>query len=237
MATHHDTVRARKTAAAAATQRFLPIAEIRSDTVLLKNGGLRAVLEVEAVNFNLKSETEQQGIVAGYGSFVNTLTFPVQIVMRSTRTNIDEYLQGLTDLAEKNTNPLMQNQTLSYVAFIRRLLDIADIMQKRFYVVIPVDRSARKKTLFEQFFEWIHPDDSSGKALMRSRDFQSGLKELTERVDLVQAGLGSIGLHARRLPTRDLLQLYYSIYNPKTSDHAKIPKEGLEKLELEKMTL
>lgn len=232
-----NTVRNRKARTAASTQRFLPIAEIRADTVLLKNGGLRAVLQVEALNFNLKSETEQQGIVAGYGAFVNTITFPIQIVIRSTKTNIDEYLKQLTDLAEKNTNQLMKDQTLGYVAFMSRLLDIADIMQKKFFVVIPVDRSLRKKGLLEQFFDWIHPDDNAGKALARNREFQSGVKELSERVDLVQAGLRNIGLHTRRLETRDLIELYYQIYNPKTSSHEKIPKEGVEEFNLEKTTL
>lgn len=232
-----NTVRNRKTGPSASTQRFLPIAEIRSDTVLLKNGGLRAVLQVEALNFNLKSETEQQGIVAGYGAFVNTLTFPVQIVIRSTKTNVDEYLKHLTELAEKNTNQLLKDQTLGYVAFMNRLLDIADIMQKKFYVVVPVDRSLRKKGLLEQFFDWIHPDDNAGKALARNREFQSGLKELNERIDLVQAGLGNIGLHTRRLSTRDLIELYYQIYNPKTAPHQKIPKDSVDDFKLEKTTL
>jgi len=74
-----DTVRQRKGNPKAAAQRFLPIAEIRNDTVILKNGGLRAILSVEALNFNLKSETEQQGIIAGYQAFINTLTFPLQV--------------------------------------------------------------------------------------------------------------------------------------------------------------
>src|SRR3982750_1336891 len=85
--TPKTTVRQRKQGNKGATQRYLPIAEIRNDTVLLKNGGLRAVIEVEALNFNLKSETEQQGIVAGYESFVNTLNFPLQIVIRSSKMN------------------------------------------------------------------------------------------------------------------------------------------------------
>src|SRR3990167_6618775 len=73
-----STVRDRKKNILASTQRFVPIGEIRNDTVLLKNGGVRGVLQVEALNFNLKSETEQQGIISGYESFVNTLYFPVQ---------------------------------------------------------------------------------------------------------------------------------------------------------------
>ena len=95
-----STVRSRRKTSLTSTQRFLPIAEIRNDTVLLKNGGLRAILEVEALNFNLKSETEQQGIIAGYGNFVNTIGFPVQIFIRSSKTNIDDYLADLLKVAD-----------------------------------------------------------------------------------------------------------------------------------------
>ena len=230
-----NTVRIRQGSRNQATQRYLAIAEIHNDTVVLKNGGMRAILQVEALNFNLKSETEQQGIIAGYGNFVNTLTFPIQIFIRSARTNIDDYLAQLQAISDTHTNELLKQQTLSYVGFMQRLLEVADIMQKRFYVVIPVDRNIRKKTLIEQFFDWINPDDTAAKSAYRSREFARGLKDLNERVDLVEAGLNAIGLRSKRMGTRDLLDLYYQIYNPKTSQHQKIPQD-LEQLKLEKTT-
>lgn len=231
-----STVHGRLISQKASTQRFVPIGEIRNDTVLLKNGGVRAVLEVEALNFNLKSETEQAGIIAGYGAFVNTINFPLQIVIRSTRTNIDDYLKEVRTIGAKHETELLRNQTMAYAAFMERLIEVADIMQKRFYVVIPVDRSARKKTMLEQFFDWIHPDDSSGKATQRNREFSSGARELKERVELVETGLNNIGLHARRLSTRELIELYYQIYNPKTSQEQRIPA-SLEDLNEEKNVL
>ncbi len=231
-----STVRKRDKNFRASTQRFLPIAEIRSDTVLLKNGGYRAVLEVEALNFNLKSETEQQGIIAGYGAFMNTLGFPLQIVVRSTKTNIDTYLEQMRAIGEKHENELLKQQTLSYVSFMQRLIEVAEIMQKHFYVVVSLDKSLRKKTLVEQFFDWIHPEDSMTKASARNREFAQGARELKERVELVQTGLNSIGLHANRMTTRGLIDLYYQIYNPKTSQHQKIPTE-MEQLKTEKGVL
>jgi hypothetical protein len=231
--TPKSSVRNRKIPHTQATQRFLPIAEIRNDTVILKNGGIRAIIQIEALNFNLKSETEQAGIIAGYGQFVNTLTFPVQVFIRSMKTNIDEYLAGLRTVAAAHSNQLLKDQTLSYIGFMQKLLDVADIMQKKFYMVIPVDRSVRKKTLIEKFFDWISPDDTLAKSAYRSRELSRGLKDLNERVDLVAAGLGTVGLRAKRLSTRDLLELYYQIYNPKTSQHEKIPGD-MDELKLEK---
>jgi len=214
------------------TQRYIPVAEVRNDTIVLKNGGMRAVLAIEALNFNLKSETEQQGIIAGYGSFVNTLTFPIQIVIRSMKTNIDEYLKDVKAIGEKHENQLLKDQTLSYVAFMQKLIEMADIMQKRFYVIIPVDHAERKKTIFEQFFDWLHPDDSAAKASVRSHEFSTSSGKLSERIDLVASGLTNIGLHAKRLNTRDLIALLYETYNPKTSQTEKLPLDiGEMKLE------
>ena len=127
-----DTVRKKKKAFSLSTQRYLPIAEIREDTVLLKNGGLRSFLKVNSINFNLKSEIEQQGIIAGYQSFVNTLIFPIQILIRSTKLNIDPYIQSMKNRAGNQSSPLLKEQTLDYADFMEKLVDIADIMQKNY---------------------------------------------------------------------------------------------------------
>lgn len=231
-----SSVAARKRQSMATTQRFLPVAEIRGNAIMLKNGGMRAVLEVEALNFNLKSETEQQGIIAGYGSFVNSLNFPIQISIRSTKTNIDEYLAKVKESGSKQKSELLRQQTDSYVAFMQKLIEVADIMEKRFYVVIPLDHSVRKKTLIEQFLDWMHLDDSLGKAAARNREFPALQKQLSERVELVLSGLTNIGLRARRLETRELIELLYKVYNPKTSQLEKIP-DDIGALKTEKTTL
>jgi hypothetical protein len=231
-----STVQARKRQSLATTQRFLPVAEIRGNAILLKNGGLRAVLEVEALNFNLKSETEQQGIIAGYGSFVNSLNFPIQISIRSTRTNIDEYLGKVKESGQKQKSQLLRDQTDSYVRFMQKLIEVADIMEKRFYVVIPLDHSARKKTMIENFLDWMHLDDSVGKAMTRNREFPALQKQLNERCELVLSGLQNIGLHAKRMNTKECIELLYKVYNPKTSQTEKIP-DDISTLHTEKTTL
>lgn len=231
-----STVQARKRKSLANTQRFLPVAEIRGNAIMLKNGGLRAVLEVEALNFNLKSETEQQGIVSGYGSFVNSLNFPIQISIRSTRTNIDEYLSKVRESGKQQKSELLRNQTESYVNFMQKLIEVADIMEKRFYVVVPLDHSTRKKTMIENFLDWMHLDDSVGKALTRNREFPALQKQLNERCELVLSGLQNIGLHAKRLDTKECIELLYKVYNPKTSQVEKIP-DDIGALKTEKTTL
>ncbi|TSC58324.1 MAG: hypothetical protein Greene041662_769 [Candidatus Peregrinibacteria bacterium Greene0416_62] len=225
-----STVRNGKKDAHASTQRFMPIAEIRNDTVLLKNGGLRAVLQIEPLNFNLKSELEQQGIIAGYEAFVNTLTFPIQIVLRSTNVNIDPYMEQTRAQAEKQKNPLLKAQTEAYAAFIEKIVDVADIMQKRFFVIIPLDdvpgQAAKRPGLLNQFLSWISVDDTGSKAGTRYRHFPEKSIQLKDRVQQVQAGLHNLGLNSRRLPTQDLIELYYQVYNPKASQEQKL--KGME---------
>lgn len=217
-----STVRKKKKGFAVSTQRYLPIAEIKEDTVVLKNGGLRAVLKVNSLNFNLKSEIEQQGIIAGYQAFVNTIIFPIQILIRSTRLNIDPYIQSLKVKADTQTSPLMKDQTIDYADFMEKLVDIADIMQKNFYIVVPVDAPSKtKRGLIQRFLEWINVDDTRSKALQRSREFRAYAKILRDRITLIQSGLENVGITMRRLKTDELVQLYYSIYNPITSQKQK----------------
>jgi hypothetical protein len=222
-----DTTRKRKKSTMQNTQRYIPFAEIRNNTVVLKNGGLRAVLLVEPLNFNLKSETEQQGIIAGYEQFINTLYFPLQIVMRSNKVNIDPYLELIRKNAEKHEgNLLMKEQTLAYADFVQKVVDIADIMQKRFYVIIPLDDQPQKKSTIAMFLGWMNLDDSLGKALTRNRRFEGQLSRLKERMDLVETGLRNIGLVPKQLTTVELIQLFYKIYNPHLSQTQKLPKDG-----------
>ena len=228
-------VRKRKRLTKSSIQQYIPIAEIRNDTVLLKKGGLRAVLEVEAMNFNLKSETEQMGIISGYQSFMNSLTFPIQITMRSSKMNIDPYIMQLRGLADAQQNPLLKKQTQSYADFVEKIVDVADIMQKRFYVVIPLDDTAPKRSPFSLFFSWMGMGDNSGKALQRHKSFQGKHNKLRERVNLIQTGLHNVGLMTKRLKTHELIELYYQIYNPGTSQEQKIT--NVKDLNVEKMVL
>lgn len=207
-----------------ATQRFVPISEIRNDTVLLKKGGLRAVLEVGTLNFNLKSETEQQGIISGYESFINTLTFPLQIVIRSTKVNIDPYIEQIRQKAIIQENDLLREQTESYAIFVEKIVEVADIMQKRFLVVVPLDDTEEKKSPLSQFFSWIGIDDSKSKITYHRKYFNEKSVKLKDRVNLVDSGLRNIGLSTRRLTTMELIEMYYEIYNPTTSQEQKLPK-------------
>jgi len=113
------------------------------------------VLKVHAVNFNLKSEEEQDSIIIGYQRFLNSLRFPIQIIVRSLKVDIEGYLMRLKNLALKQKNPLLQEQTYRYVDFLTNLIDMAQIMKKDFYIVVPYDTDedrTRESSVFSGLF-------------------------------------------------------------------------------------
>ena len=215
-----------------ATQRFLPIAEIHDNTVVLKNGGLRAVLQTSSVNFNLKSEEEQNSLIYGYQSFLNSLEFPIQILVRSKKLDIDNYLTNLKELQEKQDSELMRQQTAEYHEYIERLVEYADIMEKKFYVIVPVDAPTGTKISFiDNFLSHIFPDDSVSKFRARHKNFKELRRKLTQRVNQIEQSLLSMNIRSKELNTKELIELFYQSYNPITSRLEKVTE--LEKMNVE----
>jgi hypothetical protein len=211
------------------TQQHLAIAEIKQDTVILKDGTLRAVLLVSSINFALKSEDEQQAIIQGYIGFLNSLDFEVQIVMQSRRLDITKYLDQLDNMAKKQTNELLKVQTQEYKQFIGELVTLSDIMEKTFYVVVPYSPlSTARKNWFSRAEEVIMPNRVIKLA---EQKFIKYRKELDYRINTVVGGLSSIGLQITQLTTEELIKLYYQLYNPTRGSARSLP--ALNKLQIE----
>lgn len=223
MPEYEDSVKKKKPGPALSTQMYMRIAEIHDDTVVLKNGGLRIVLKATALNFNLKSEQEQNALIAGYQSFLNTLDFPVQIVVRSKKMDIDQYIEKLRGLGENQANPLLKKQTFEYADFIQKLVEYADIMAKEFYVVIPFNPyRAEKMNFFEKFMSRLRPRDSYAEVKKRHGEFEQLKKDLNQRINVVKTGLENCGVKSEQLTTQELIELFYNIYNPQVARNEKV---------------
>jgi hypothetical protein len=204
------------------TQTYLRISEIRENTVVLKNGGLRSILRVSSINFNLKSEEEQNAIIYSYQGFLNTLDEPIQIVVRSKKLDIDKYLDDLKQKGNKQTNALLQKQTFEYVEYIQKLVEYADIMSKEFYVVVPQDPyGVRNQNFLEKFFGYINSKESYSQIKQRRDEFEELKKKLGQRVNSVKIGLENCGLKVEELTTKELIQLFYEINNPVAARYQK----------------
>lgn len=206
--------------AGVATKVRLDIAEIREDSVILKDGTLRAVLLVSSINFALKSEDEQNAIIAAYVSFLNALEFPLQIVIQSRKLNIDAYLEKLKQAEKEQTNELLKIQIADYREYVKELVEMGDIMSKRFYVTVPYDPlSDKRKGFWSRFSEVLRP----GAALRLGGEvFKRRRRDLFARIQHVQMLLSSMGLTSVILDTQSLIELYYNIYNPEIAETEKM---------------
>lgn len=206
-----------------ATQVHLKFGEIRDNVLVLKNGGVRAILKANSINFNLKSEEEQNAITFSYQGFLNSLEFPVQIVVRSKKLDIDNYIEKIKDIGEKQENKLLKDQTLEYADFVKKLVEYTDIMQKEFYVVIPYNPiRARSVPFFQQFLQRMRPKDSYAEIKKRHKEFENLKKQLTQRINIVESGLANCGIKTDPLTTEQIIELLYTTYNPQISRTEKV---------------
>jgi hypothetical protein len=211
------------------TQRFLQIAEIKQDTLILKDGSLRAVILVSSVNFALKSEDEQKALVYGYVSMLNTLEYPVQILIQSRKMNIDSYLKDLEEKAKIQTNELLKVHTEDYINFIKEIVVLGNIMAKRFYITVPYNVGGEARP---GFFKRTVAVFSPAKVIsLKEATFLRYKEKLQKRVDNVIAGLENLNLPAVRLDTQALIELFYASYNLELVDRQKLG--SLEELQVE----
>jgi len=204
------------------TQSFLDIYEIRDNTAVMKDGTLRSVLLVSSINFSLKSEEEQNAIIQAYVQFLNSLDHPMQIVIQSRKLDIDRYLDHLKDLEKQQSNELLKAQMADYRNYINELLEMAEIMTKRFYIAVPYDAKAdnkKQKGFGSSLSAVFRP--AAAVALSR-RKFEEDRIELFKRVDLIAEGMQAMGIKAVPLDTQSLIELYYNSYNIEIAKQEKM---------------
>jgi len=212
------------------TQQYLNIAEIKDDTVVMKDGTLRAVLLVSSINFALKSEDEQNAVIDSYVRFLNNLSFTLQIVIQSRELDINNYLEYLKNKEKEQMNKLLKVQTADYIEYIKELTSLGKIMNKRFYVIVPYDPlSDKHKSFFNLLSEALKP---ATVIKLKDKTFKSYQEMLDRRIDSVVGGLESLGVAVARLDTQSLIELYYKTYNPETSQNQELV--DIDKIRVEK---
>jgi hypothetical protein len=197
------------------TKEFVTIADIRDTLVILKNGSLRSVIEVNAVNFDLKSEDEQNAIIQGFQNFLNFIDFPLQISVSSRKLEVQPYLDSLEDLDKKTTNELLKIQIGEYQKFIKGLTELANIMLKKFYVVVPfypVENKSSQGSIFSTLKSVFNP--TGYIASLNEADIQNYKSQIDQRISVILGALTTLGVSGKILTQDELKNLYYSYYNP-----------------------
>lgn len=210
------------------SQEIVPIQEIREGIVILKDGSLRMILMCSALNFALKSRDEQEAIVAGYQSFLNSLDFSLQIFVSSRRLNIEPYLDTLREAEKKQFNDLLKIQIKEYIDFVKSFVEMEKIVSKTFYVVVPYTPpflEIKSGGIMSGVFgalKFLKPGEKSVKRIEEQK-FEEYRGQLWQRVETAISGLNRVGVRTAPLNTEEAIELFYGLYNPGELEKGKPP--------------
>lgn len=218
--------------AAKSTQSFVRIDQIRDDVILLKGGGMRAVLQCSSINLALKEQSEQDAIIYGFQDFLNSLDFSVQIVISSRFLNIDDYIAMLQQAEKQQKNDLLSIQTIEYINFIKDFVETTNIITTDFYIVIPFELSeALGKRGVAGGPGGILSMFGFGKkpAGMERAQFLRFKNQLRQRIEFVKTGLHRFGVVTKLITTEELIMLFWNLYNPQNLQKRTLVKSIFEK--------
>ncbi|MFA5870520.1 MAG: hypothetical protein WC842_01355 [Candidatus Paceibacterota bacterium] len=206
--------------ASSPTQKFVEVKEIKDGIVYLKNGGIRRILIVGGINFDLKSDAEQNLILSSFQNFLNTVDYPVQLFIHSRKVNVDAYLEKMRERRGKEENELLKIQIDEYITFIKTLVEQNSIISKTFFVIVPYEGVINSSSfgIISSLFGSQKSKNAEEKATLQSK-----LEQLEHRVIEVRDGLEQIGLRVSELDDGELTELFYNLYNPQL-----IEKKGLQ---------
>lgn len=196
----------RKSNSTASSRRQINIKGVQDDVLLLPGNEYRAVLKTSSVNIELKSEAEQDALIETYQSFLNSLGCPLQLLIRIRELDMDEYVASMSDKLAGETNEVYRAQIQNYVEFVSSLVKDNKILNRTFYVVVPY--SAKN-----------------------GKDFEMVKEQLNLRCDIVTKGLSRMSMQSRRLSGLEMLDLFYSFYNPERAKLQPITGHALQQLQ------
>jgi len=198
------------------SEQFVNIHEIRGPIVILKDGSLRVIVEAMSVNFDLKSADEKTSMIVGFQNFLNSVDFPMQIVIDSRKLDISNYIASVELVAQGLRNELLKVHANEYMRFVSGLTDLANVVSKKFYLVIPyyateigVQKVGIKDKIKNVFTTTNVMKDISNEKL------QKYILQLDQRVALVRNGVEQMGVKTKIIEQDALATLYYNYYNPR----------------------
>lgn len=203
---------------AASTQEHLDIHEVKNNLVVLKSGTVCGVLQTTAVNFDLLSEIEQDATIAAFSMLLNSITFPIQVVLRSKRLDITKYVEKIHKVEQRLEDPLLRMQAESYRKFVQDIIKNNEVLDKKFYVVIPSGGMSEREPGSSPFDFFVKLFGARQKRTIVNVDevLKDAEVKLYPKIDHVIKEFNRIGVRAKQLTTQELVELYFDIYNPST---------------------
>lgn len=210
------------------TQNTLQIAEVRDGVVIMNDGSFRSVVMVKSINFDLMSPEEREAVEFSYQGFLNSLYFEIQIFIRSQRVDLRPYIEKLDKIRSEHDNMLLAMLMDDYIGFVSDLSGQTNIMDKRFYVVIPYYAAGvnvqKALSQSKNFFSGLAGifNNKEQHVTINEADLTKAKDELRNRVQSVLAGLQQSGVQGLPLDTQELIELYYDSYNPDTATRQQL---------------
>ncbi|HLL60563.1 MAG TPA: hypothetical protein VK338_02505 [Candidatus Nitrosocosmicus sp.] len=196
------------------TQEFVAIEQIKDDIVLMKDNSCCIVVHVGTTNFGLLSQEEQNSMVYSYGSLLNSLSFPVQVLILSKRMDISSYLDYLEAKIKTQLDLITKANLEKYMEFIKNVIKNNVVLEKKFYFVIPFSPLELGVT------------GTAGKHLNKEYIMVRAKASLYPKKDHLLRLLKKIGLGGRELYEQELTELFYNLYNPSASGRKLAPMES-----------
>ena len=193
----------------ATTQEFLDIEDVVEDLVILQNGSVALIVETTAVNFGLLSEEEQDSLIYAYASFLNSLSFPLQILILSKRMDISSYIELINTEEGRAVNQVLKERLKRYREFILSIVKENRVLEKRFYLCLPF-------SAIELGVKGAFGTPGRNKQLPFSKDYiiSRAKTSLYPKRDHLLRQIARIGLKGKQLTTQELVEIFYNVYNP-----------------------
>lgn len=199
------------------TQHFIDIEDIKDDLVILRDGSSALIIETSAVNFGLLSEKEQDALIYAFSAFLNSLSFPIQMLIMSRKMDVSSYLELINQQLKKQQSPQLKAQIEKYYQFIANIVQENEVLEKRFFIVIPF--SALELGVKGGLFL-----GKKGRKLPYPLEYivKRAQTALFPKRDHIIRQLSRLGLRGGQLSTQQLIELFYNIYNPVVGEQEKI---------------
>lgn len=197
-----------------ATQEFVPVKEVRDGITILKNGELRAVILCSSMNFSLKSGDEKNAILLQFQDFLNSLDFPIEVLIQSRKLDIRPYIALLEAQEPKQDNNLMKIQIREYIGFVKSFTESANIMTKHFFIVVPYSPAIIAGASAKGVLSSFGFGAKEAPQALADKTFEENRTQLEERLSVVEQGLVRCGIRVARLGTEETIELLYKAFNP-----------------------
>lgn len=209
------------------TQKFIELEDIQNDIALFADGSCALLLNVSAVNFGLLSQKEQDAIIYSYAGLLNSLSFPIQLIVRSQHKDISAYLKLLEEQELKQKNPKLSKSIHSYRRFVESTVKEKEVLDKKFYIIIPFSNLELGIST-----KLLTGNKKTGLPYPKQFIFERATTVLIPKRDQILRLLARAGLHARQLTGEQIGQLYFSYYNPDIpAPHIPVKNENQTKKE------